>query len=95
MKKEWVLIIKYLIVAILSFLIDILLFSIFNYILDIKIKIILATIIARIISSFINYLLNNYLVFESKELSLSSKMFFCESSISIASILLVFKLFIT
>lgn len=56
---------KYILFALISFLIDILFFTIFNIIFNNKI--ILATILARIISSFINYLLNKNIVFKSKE----------------------------
>ena len=51
---------KYILVAILSFLIDITFFTIFNFLF-----IILATILARIISSLINFLLNRDKVFKS------------------------------
>ncbi len=57
--------IKYILVAGISFLIDITLFNIFNNLL--LNKIIIATILARIISSFINYLLNRNRVFKSTE----------------------------
>ncbi len=56
--------IKYVFVAGLSFIIDITLFTIFNVLFK---NIILATIIARIISSLINYILNKDHVFLSKE----------------------------
>lgn len=55
--------IKYIVVAVISFLIDISLFTMFNTLIGIKI--ILATITARIISSFINFLLNKKKVFKS------------------------------
>ena len=57
--------IRYLGVAILSFVIDISFFTLFNTV--ISFPIVLATIIARIISSFINYLCNKSYVFKSEE----------------------------
>jgi len=62
--KKYDIFIKYLFVAGISFIIDILFFNIFNMLFS---KIILATILARIISSFINYLLNRDKVFKSEE----------------------------
>ena len=59
--------IKYVFVAGISFVIDICLFTLFNNILKIDTKIVIATILARIISSFINYLLNRDKVFKSDE----------------------------
>lgn len=56
---------KYIFVALISFLIDISLFNLFN--LFFNNKIIVSTIIARIISSFINYLLNRDKVFKSED----------------------------
>ena len=56
--------IKYLFVAGFSFLLDISLFTLFNHFLN---SIVISTILARIISSFINYLLNKDKVFKSKE----------------------------
>ena len=53
---------KYILVAILSFLIDITFFTVFNFLFT---NIILATILARIISSLINFLLNRDKVFKS------------------------------
>lgn len=59
---------KYLFVAIISFIIDITFFNIFLFIFKTNLnKIIYATICARIISSYINYLLNKNKVFNSKE----------------------------
>jgi len=63
--KKYEMFIKYIFVACVSFGIDILFFNIFN-LLFIN-KIIIATILARIISSFINYLLNRNRVFKSNE----------------------------
>ena len=63
--KKYDMFLKYIFVAIISFLIDITLF----YLLELMLigKIIIATIIARVISSFINYLLNKNRVFKSEE----------------------------
>ena len=57
--------IKYVLSAGICFLIDLLLFTIFNFILKGKVTfaILLATILARIISSCVNYLLNKNRVF--------------------------------
>lgn len=63
--KKYSMFIKYIIVAGISFGIDISLFTIFNTVIGIKI--IAATVGARIISSFINYLLNKDKVFKSEE----------------------------
>lgn len=65
--KKYETFIKYIIVAGLSFLIDIVLFTIFNNIFSFNKQIIIATILARIVSSFINYLLNRDKVFKSNE----------------------------
>ena len=54
--------IKYIMVAITSFIIDVTFFTIFNFLFH---NIILATIMARIISSLINFLLNRDKVFKS------------------------------
>jgi len=59
--------IKYIVISIFSFLIDIILFQIFNSVLSIFINyeaIILSTIIARILSSLFNYHFNSHLVFK-------------------------------
>ena len=56
---------KYIFVAGISFVIDILFFNIFNNL--ISLSIIISTICARVISSFINYLLNRDKVFKSDE----------------------------
>ena len=59
---------KYIFSAGLSFVIDLVLFSIFSLVLKQYISayaIILSTFIARVISSFINYLLNGNMVFRS------------------------------
>lgn len=65
--KKYEMFIKYIFVAGISFLIDITLFTVFNTIIKFDKKIIIATILARIISSFINYLLNRDKVFKSSE----------------------------
>ena len=59
--KKYETFIKYVFVAGISFLIDIGLFTIFNYLFN---TIILSTVLARIISSFINFLLNKEKVFK-------------------------------
>ncbi len=63
--KKYSTFLKYILVAVISFLIDISLFTLFNRVI-IK-EIIISTILARIISSFINYLLNRDKVFKSGE----------------------------
>ncbi len=65
--KEYQLILKYLIVALLSFILDITLFNIFHHLL---LNIIIATILARIISSLFNFTLNRNKVFQSSSNSL-------------------------
>ena len=65
--KKYETFIKYVFVAGISFVIDICLFTLFNNILKFDTKIVIATILARIISSFINYLLNRDKVFKSDE----------------------------
>ena len=61
--KKYEMFLKYIVVALFSFLVDITLFTIFNYLTK---KIVLATIMARVISSFINYLLNRDKVFKKE-----------------------------
>ncbi len=56
---------KYLLVSVISFVIDITFFSVFNHLF--VNQIIISTIFARVISSTINYLLNKNQVFKSKE----------------------------
>ena len=58
--------IKYIFSAVSSFVLDILLFALFMHILpdDIGKKIIISTIIARVISSLYNYLVNSKVVFK-------------------------------
>lgn len=68
--KKYETFIKYILVAGISFIIDASLFYIFNTICTIDIFI--ATIIARCISSFINYLLNRNKVFNSSESKIKS-----------------------
>lgn len=65
--KKYETFIKYIFVAGISFVIDIILFTIFNSLLNFKERILIATILARVISSFINYLLNREKVFKSSE----------------------------
>lgn len=65
--KKYEMFLKYIFVAGISFLIDITLFAFFNRMLNFSFNIILATILARIISSFINYLMNRDKVFKSTE----------------------------
>ncbi len=60
--QKYNVLIKYLLVAILSFILDILLFNIFNHL---WLNIILATILARVISATFNFLLNRNKVFKS------------------------------
>ncbi len=56
---------KYLLVSVISFVIDITFFSVFNHLF--VNQIIKSTIFARVISSTINYLLNKKQVFKSEE----------------------------
>lgn len=63
--KKYSTFLKYILVAGISFLIDITFFTVFNT--TFKVKIIYATIMARVISSFINYILNKDKVFKSDE----------------------------
>ena len=65
--KKYEMFIKYIFVAGISFVIDIVFFSLFKFIFIGNI--IVATILARVISSFINYLLNKDKVFKSNEKS--------------------------
>ena len=53
---------KYLFSSGSSFVIDIILFTLFNYLFE---NILIATIMARVISSLYNYLVNSRLVFKS------------------------------
>lgn len=64
-KEEFIRIIKYLFSAGSSFVIDLILFTIFNFVFKSlgSISIIIATILARILSSLYNYLLNSRFVF--------------------------------
>lgn len=55
-------VIKYLFSSGSSFVIDIMLFTLFNYLFK---SILIATIIARVISSLYNYLVNSRVVFKS------------------------------
>ncbi len=62
--KIYKLFFKYILSAVSSFLLDILLFTLFVNILNINSKIIVATIIARIISAIYNFVINSKLVFK-------------------------------
>ena len=68
--KKYETFLKYIFVAGISFVIDILFFNIFNNL--ISLSIIISTICARVISSFINYLLNRDKVFKSDEKKLKT-----------------------
>ncbi len=68
--KKYEMFLKYISVAIISFLIDISFFKLFLIIFNNNI--ILSTILARIISSFINYLLNKNKVFNSNEKTINT-----------------------
>lgn len=61
---------KYFVVAFSSFVLDIILFSAILGILDFNSKILAATILARVVSSIYNYIVNSNLVF--KDMSISS-----------------------
>ena len=61
---------KYFIVAFSSFILDILLFTSMFTILNIKSKILAATILARVVSSIYNYIVNSNLIF--KDMSIKS-----------------------
>ncbi len=60
---------KYFLSSFSSFIVDIILFCIFFDILGIKSKILAATILARIVSSIYNYIINSKLVFKNVSLS--------------------------
>lgn len=60
-RDDFMKMIRYIFSSGSSFILDILLFSLFNYLIK---NIILATILARVISSFYNYLVNSRLVFK-------------------------------
>lgn len=67
-RKELIKIIKYIFSSGTSFVIDLLFFTIFNYLLNGVFNteaIIIATILARTISSLYNYLINSRFVFQS------------------------------
>ena len=66
--------IKYFISAGLSFAIDLLFFTIFEiFFKNIKYHIYISTALARIISSFFNYLLNRNIVFDKKDGNIDKK----------------------
>ena len=60
--EKLIIIFKYIISSCLSFIVDISIFWLINTLLN---NIIVATIIARIFSSFVNYLINRNIVFNS------------------------------
>lgn len=63
--NEFIRIIKYIFSSGSSFLLDLILFTLFEFIFkDISIHIILSTILARIFSSLYNYLFNSRFVFK-------------------------------
>lgn len=65
--KKYSVFLKYIISAGISFVLDLSLFTLFNFLLKSSISdisIIVATVLARIISSFINYLMNRNGVFK-------------------------------
>ena len=73
--KKYSIFIKYIISAGISFAIDLTLFTLFNFLLKgvlSDLSIILATILARIISSFINYLMNRNGVFKKNTKKIDS-----------------------
>ena len=66
-KDEIIRIIKYVFSAGSSFVLDLVLFTIFHFIFkDIRYSILICTVLARILSSIYNYLINSRLVFKSK-----------------------------
>lgn len=65
--KKYETFLKYIVVAILSFLIDISLFNLFFIIFKGDNKAFIATVVARVISSIINFILNKDKVFKSSE----------------------------
>ena len=74
--KKYKIFIKYLFSAGISFAIDIVLFSIFSFLLKEYFEtyfVVLATIFARILSSFVNYLLNGNVVFQSNKKAIENK----------------------
>lgn len=92
--------IKYIMTAVMSFLIDITLFTVINFFLKNVISaysIIVATVLARIISSFVNYYLNRNKVFGSNQKGLDKKTFIKYYLLVIiqmfVSSFLVFKIF--
>ena len=69
MLKKYETFLKYILVSGISFIIDISLFAFFNYLIK---NIIFSTILARIISSLVNYLLNKDKVFKSNEKTINT-----------------------
>lgn len=82
--KKYIVFLKYISVSIISFLIDILFFNLFIFIIK---SVFYATILARIISSFINYLLNKNAVFQNKDKN--------KSAIIKYYMLVVFQMFVS
>jgi len=74
--------IKYIFSSGTSFLLDLLLFSIFNFFID---NIILATVMARVLSSLYNYFMNSRIVFKN----------YTKSSIYKYYLLVVIQMFIS
>lgn len=72
-KEEIIRILKYLFSAGSSFFLDLLLFTIFKYLLSMIMKaedtiiIFIATAMARVLSSFYNYIINSRFVFKNKD----------------------------
>ena len=72
-KEETMRIIKYIFSSGTSFIIDLLLFTLFQWILQkmnmtVVSSILLATILSRILSSLYNYLMNSRFVFNNKDI---------------------------
>lgn len=100
-KKETQKIIKYIFSSGTSFVIDLLLFTIFNYLLKNIFHIetiILATIFARIVSSLYNYLINSRFVFKHYSKNSIIQYYILviiQMMISAISVYLINKLFIS
>jgi len=73
--KIYRLFMKYFFVAISSFILDIILFCAFIGVLRISSKILAATILARIISSVYNYIINSNLIFKDMSLKTLAKYY--------------------
>ena len=100
--KKYSVFIKYIISAGISFAIDLTLFTLFNHLLKgvlSDLSIILATILARVISSFINYLMNRNGVFKKNANKIDSKTlikYYClviiQMCVSAGSVFLLYKI---